>query len=152
MYIARYAFPLFESARLSLNFGTRLPYPGDFLPFARGGEQAAATEFVARIAPFEKTTSSLCEPLEFARYVESLNSFRNLWVARGYALTLIVVGRTAQAAALLEEILRSDGMDGVRGFRDDTVSIARALSDSPETILSTLRKRALESRHALGLD
>lgn len=152
MYIVRYAFPLFESAPLSLNFGARLPYPGGFLPFASGGEQAAATEFVARITPFEKTTSSLSEPLEFARYVESLNSFRNPWVARGYALTLIVVGRTAQAAAMLDGISRSDDMDGIRGFRDDTVSIARALSDGPETILSTLRKRALDNRRSLGLD
>jgi hypothetical protein len=151
VYIWRFAHPLFETKPLTLSFGLRLPYPEDFLPIAQGGEEAAASEFVSRVAPHESATSRLSEPAEFLAHVEALNSFRNPWVTRGYALTLIMLGRMSDAAAQLDLLLGGNYGDGIPGFKEEVVGVARALSSDPGALVSVLRERAVENKRALGL-
>jgi hypothetical protein len=152
-YIWRYAFPLFDRARpVSLLFGQRLPYPEDFLSIVKGHEHAAASEFIARAARYEAEVSSLSEPAAFLTYVDSLGAFRNPWVRRGYALTLIVLGRTLDAAAQLEMLLRDASINNIPDFREDMTTIARELVVNPDSTRASLLKRAVDNRRALGLE
>jgi hypothetical protein len=153
LFISRYAHPLFDRGpSLSLGLGQRLASPDDFLTVAPGNEQVAASDFIKRVASQESDVSRLQDPPEFLSYIESLNSFRNPWVRRAYAMTLIVLGRTAEAAAQVNVLLKNEPIDNLPEFRADMTLVANTLSENPSAMLSMLQKRAAENRRALGLE
>lgn len=151
IYLWRYACPLFDRSSISLTFGQRLDHPDDYLAVTKGGERAAAIEFMTRVERYEQEMSTLREPQEFLAYIESLSSFRNPWVRRGYAMTLLVLGRTAEAAAHIDRLLKHEPIDNLPHFREDMAEIAHMLAEDPASIIPRLHQRAADNRSALGL-
>lgn len=71
---------------------------------------------------------------------------------RGYAMTLLVLGRTAEAAAHIDRLLKHEPIDNLPHFREEMTDIARVLAEDPASIVPRLHKRASENRSALGLE
>jgi hypothetical protein len=153
MYVSRYAHPLFDRGpSISLGLGERLVYPQDFLPVEKGNERIAAADFIARVAAYESQVSRLKNPAALLDYIESMNSFRNPWVRRAYAMTLIILGRTRDAVNQIDVLLKNEPIDDLAEFRDEMTRVSQSLSDDPSAALSMLHKRAAENRRALGLE
>ena len=74
IYLWRYACPLFDESSISLTFGQRLDHPDDYLAVTKGGERAAAIEFITRVERYEQEMSTLREPQAFLAYIESLSA------------------------------------------------------------------------------
>ena len=117
----------------------------------KGGERAAAIEFITRIERHEQEMSTLREPQAFLAYIESLSAFRNPWIRRGYAMTLLVLGRTAEAAAHIGRLLTQEPIDNLPHFREEMAGIAHVLAEDPASIIPRLHKRASDNGSALGL-
>ena len=151
IYLWRYAHPLFDESSIASAFAQRLDHPDDYLAVTKGGERAAAFEFITRVERYEQEMSTLREPQEFLAYIESLSAFRNPWIRRGYAMTLLVLGRTAEATAHIDRLLKHEPIDNLPHFREDMADIARVLAEDPASIIPRLHKRASDNRSALGL-
>ena len=108
----KYAFPLYVPFNfLHLGFGDRLPRPEGIMPVKRGPGMAkeVAKEFVKRIEPYKaemrETTMSFDR---FAACVEREIGLENRGILRGYAYTLLLMGREEEARAHLESIVGSE--------------------------------------------
>jgi hypothetical protein len=62
-----------------------------------------------------------------------------------------MLGRMSDAAAQLDLLLGGNFGDGIPGFKEEVVGVARALSSNPGALVSVLRERAVENKRALGL-
>lgn len=106
LYIWKYAFPIFEDfPGIHLSYGSRLPRPADSMPLERGNEVEMAAEFVRRIEPYREEISKLRDLGCFLEYIQSREAaLDNPVIRRGYALTLIMAGRSGEAEEQLKYI------------------------------------------------
>lgn len=151
-YIWRYAFPLFDHrTHISLEFAERLPNPHGFIETADVGPAEQAAEFLKRIAPYEEQTAALQDLAIFRYYVSSSTSMDNPWVQRGYALTLIMLGESEEAAGELRALLRLREADCPRGFREDMVEVSQKLALGLEEARTHLERWEMHTRSTLGI-
>lgn len=107
--IVPYAFPLYSGEkRLHLSYAEPLDYPEDLIESSTG-DANTAREFVLRMERHEARIRALENLDDFARYIETTKPLENPWIRRGYAVTLIMLGRAEEAEHQLQ-ILRGQSV------------------------------------------
>jgi hypothetical protein len=151
-YFWRYVFPLYDrSQHLHLGFGDRLPPPDDFMEATRGSEKAVAAEFVRRILKYRSEQASLARLDRFAEYLETEVGLENPVTRRGYAVTLIMLGRADDA---MNELKTLSSLDWVQRKPESISDISKLLGDLSagiEVAQETLAGWELETKQRLGL-
>lgn len=151
-YFWRYTFPLYDrSERLHLGFGDRLPPPDDFMEVTRGGEKVAAAEFVGRIRKYRSEQASLARLDRFAEYLETEVGLQNPIIRRGYAVTLIMLGRANDAINELKILSSLDWVQKKPEFIGDMTKLLNDLSAGIDVAQETLASWELETKRHLGL-
>jgi hypothetical protein len=148
--IYKYAVPLYDHLdELSLMFADELR--GPFFPLDSGRE--AATEFLRRIKPYRGDAADLRYPENLLEYIEQRKAaFRNPWFRRGYALTLIMLGREGEAAVHLKLLLAEGIPPHYPHFEEDVQVLLRALSSGPEAAKEQLLEWENATKRRFGLD
>jgi hypothetical protein len=116
-YIVPYLFPLYTGEReLHLTFGEPLSYPESRVALAKDDERTTARLFVATMERHEARMRALQDLDAFAKYVESVKPLENPWIRRGYAFTLILLNRPAEAEIQLQMLRGLPGTANYPGF------------------------------------
>ena len=159
-YFWKYAFPLYDRFKfLHLTFGNRLPPPDGYMTAGLANVKAVAAEFVRRIQPYRSEVASLAQLDRFAEYIETEIGLGNDIVRRGYALTLILLGRADEAASELRtlnsiyEEYRDHPVYGDRYTQPsrDAKKLLSDLSVGIEVAQETLEGWEQETKRRLGL-
>ena len=151
-YIWKYAFPLYDRCkRLHLGFGDRLPLPDCFMEAKRGREKEVAAEFIRRIQPYRSEIASLACLDRFAAYIETEIGLENPIIRRGYAVTLIMLGRANEAMAELAALASLDAVKEDQEFSADITRLQSDLSIGIETARKTLGAWEQETKQRLAL-
>lgn len=149
--IVPYAFPLYSGEKeLHLSFGDPLDYPEDLIESPKGGQTSAAREFVLRMERHEARIRALENLDDFAKYIEATKPLQNPWIRRGYALTLIMLGKAEEAEGQLQ-ILRSQSATArYAGFDAAIAEISADLAhgiDAARARLDTWEAQVKEHLH-----
>ena len=151
-YFWKYAFPLYDRFKfLHLGFGNRLPLTDGFMEARRGNEKAIAAEFVRRIQPYRSEVASLAQLDRFAEYIETEIGLGNHIIRRGYALTLILLGRADDATNELKTLSSFYSVDRYQEVSKDVEKLLSDLSAGIEVAQEALEGWELETKRRLGL-
>lgn len=149
-YASYYACPLYDHIDLiALTFGDRLPEPEGGLAFEQTDEKLLAQEFVQRISAYDPLLAKLSDPAGFAEFVARRpNIFGNPRVRRGYAMTLVMLGRADEAREHLQLLSRMSEVAQLAHFHEDVNLVLSRLDDGVEAAQSTLAEweRATKAR------
>jgi hypothetical protein len=148
-YASYYACPLYDRIDLiALTFGDRLPEPANGLAFEHSDDKLLAQEFVERIAAYDSLLARLSDPAGFADFVASRSILGNPRVRRGYAVTLVMLGRADEAREHLSLLSEMSEIAHYAHFHEDVNLLLRRLDDGIEAAQATLAEweRATRAR------
>jgi hypothetical protein len=151
-YIWHYSLPLYDRVEaIVLTFGDRLAGPDGTMTLTAGEPSAVAAEFVRRIKPYDALLDSLKEPVGFARHISSLKPFLNPWLQRGYAMTLIMLGRDAEAEGELTMLSAVKHITRYPGFQEDVALVLETLKRDANAARKILMNWESHNKRHLGI-
>lgn len=151
-YVWRYALPLYDHVDfVHLTFGERLPPPAGNRTTENTLSANDAEGFIRWIGPVEASTSAWRDIRNFLCFAESRLYLANPWIQRGHAMTLIMLGRGAEAESELQALLKTPGTETIAHFRDDLIEILAALSRSVDDAQQCLLRWEAETKARLGI-
>jgi hypothetical protein len=152
IFIVPYAFPLYTGEnRIHLGYADQLPYPEDFIEVRKGSEAATAADFVSRLERHEGRIQDLQNLDNFLRYIEAGRSLQNPWIRRGYTMTLIMLGREAEARTHLQVLMSLEATANYPGFDTAIAQISAELDRGLSEARAKLQLWEAEAKSFFGL-
>ena len=151
-YFWMFAFPLYDNFKfLHLGFAKRLPGTDGFLELERGGDKEIAIEFVNRMARYRDESMALGNLDRFAQFIECEIGLGNPGIRRGFALTLIMLGRSKKARKELEALIAMNDTNRPSGIADDADRLICELDEGIDVARNTLLDWESETKRKLAL-
>lgn len=117
----------------------------------RGNEKALSAEFVRRIQPYRSAVESLADPSNFAAYIETEIGLTNYIVRKGYAATLVMLGRRDDALSQLDILKNMDSAKRDQKRMADIDMLFDNLMIGTDKARSILGEWERETKQLLGL-